>query len=167
MNTEQIRRMLTSDCNLTTKFSGVYASDQLPSRCDPPVALVANLDPSRREGSHWVAIYIDEDGVGDYFDSYGLRPGDGNFVRFFQRNCTRWSWNQNDLQSLGSSVCGHYCIWFLGRRAEGYTMQDICNEFTTDTRKNDAYVRKMVVARYGNPVKYNSMDCQSCYDRHF
>lgn len=39
-----------------------------------PAALIFNTDPHNENGSHWVAIYIDQNGLGMHFDSYGLLP---------------------------------------------------------------------------------------------
>ena len=35
--------------------------------------IVFNLDPSYKPGSHWVAVYIDRNGLPEYFDFFG-RP---------------------------------------------------------------------------------------------
>jgi hypothetical protein len=32
---------------------------------------VCNTDPSTKPGRHWIAIYVDEDGGREYFDSFG------------------------------------------------------------------------------------------------
>ena len=39
-----------------------------------PAAIVCNTHDSDRPGEHWVAMYVDTERRGDYFDSYGLQP---------------------------------------------------------------------------------------------
>jgi hypothetical protein len=153
MDTLQIENLLRADCRLSTSFEGVFASDQLPSFCESscPAALVMNLDPSSRGGSHWVCIYVDgKTRCGEYFDSYGMRPPVEDFVKFLDRNCARWTYNDRELQSLDTDVCGHYCIWFLSERARGRSMDEIVAGFSpSNTARNDAAVRKRVETRFG------------------
>ena len=51
---------------------GVYAAEHIPKILSPPAAFVTNLDTANKPGSHWIVIYIDKNGYGVYFDSYGL-----------------------------------------------------------------------------------------------
>ena len=39
-----------------------------------PSAYVINSDPSSEPGEHWIAVYFDKCGRGEYFNSYGLAP---------------------------------------------------------------------------------------------
>ena len=39
-----------------------------------PAAFVCNTDDGDEPGEHWIALYLDADGRGDYFCSYGLPP---------------------------------------------------------------------------------------------
>jgi hypothetical protein len=150
MNTTEIENLLRSDCKLSTIFEGVFASDCLPSFCAEETAIVMNLDPHDRSGSHWVCLYI-ENGKGEYFDSYGYSPVDVNFVNFLNRNCPSWKFNDKEFQALDSDVCGHYCIWYLSERARGLTMDEIKNQFDTrDCNKNDAQVKENVEVRFGS-----------------
>src|SRR5882757_5972685 len=147
MDTNQIRNILSSDCKLSISFEGVFASDQIPKFCEQPAALVCNLDPHNRPGSHWVAMYINN-GVGEYFDSYGLAPIDVNFVNFLNNNCTSWNYNKIELQAFNSEVCGHYCIWFLSERARGNFSWKGFKKCEGD--KNDRLVVKKLRNRFGN-----------------
>lgn len=150
MNTLEVENLLRADCKLSTIFEGVYASDLLPSFCESRgTAMVMNMDPSNFGGSHWVCLYI-EKGRGEYFDSYGLAPPLEEFVSFLNRNCRKWEYNKQELQSLDTTVCGHYCIWFLSERARGKSMLQIVEQFSsTNTRKNDVAVENLVLTRFG------------------
>jgi hypothetical protein len=160
MDTLQVENVLRADCKLSLAFDGVYASDCLPLYCGAgnDTAMVMNLDPSTLGGSHWVCLYIAQ-GRGEYFDSYGLAPPLEDFVRFLDRNTTSssgrggWTYNTQELQSLDTEVCGHYCIWFLSERARGRSMQDIVRQFSnSDTQRNDVMVRRQVESRFGQIV---------------
>ena len=71
MNTLQIERLLKKDLKSKTIFKKVCALDQLEKPTFPS-AYVINSDPSSKPGEHWVAVYFDKRGRGEYFDSYGL-----------------------------------------------------------------------------------------------
>ena len=162
MNTLQIDNIMRADCELSTTFEGVFASDRLPALSEQKTAMVMNLDPFKMDGSHWVCIYI-ENVNGNYFDSYGLSPSVDNFVHFLKRNCKTWTFNKTELQSYDTEVCGHYCIWFLTERARGKTMHEIVSQFSEDRAKNDLLVENQVTTRFGTIVS-NFMEgqCGQC-----
>ena len=55
-------------------FKGGYARNRLPRLLNVPSALVGNTDPDHRMGQHWVAIYIDTNSRGEYYDPTGRPP---------------------------------------------------------------------------------------------
>ena len=71
MNILQIERLLKKGLKSKTIFKKVCALDQL-EKPTFPFAYVINSDPSSEPGEHWVAVYFDKRGRGEYFDSYGL-----------------------------------------------------------------------------------------------
>lgn len=121
MNTNQIRFLLKG----LKGFLGVFASDEIP-RIVPhkiPQCFVANLDPSWKPGSHWVAFCIRKSKnikVLEYFDSYGLFPP-------LELNKKEWKviYNKTRFQKLRSTVCGHYCVFFVRQRLTGTSFQSI------------------------------------------
>ncbi len=119
MNTKEIQRALTipgiTGC---TKFLGVFAADQLPSRVSLssfPCCLVANTDISRGMGEHWTAFHFPSPKWLEFFDSYGQHPtSHEHFSKFVSQWDTSYiKWNKIELQCGISSVCGQYCIFFL------------------------------------------------------
>jgi hypothetical protein len=70
MNTRDIDRLVRSDGACRQIFQGVFRVDTLP---DGPRLLVCNTDPSIKPGKHWVAIFVDLNGRGEYFDSFGQK----------------------------------------------------------------------------------------------
>jgi len=151
MNTRQLDAILKTDKITRKQFRGVFPSDQLPVQIhEYPSAYVANVDPSNQPGSHWVAFYFTQDQHGEFWDSYGQHPKVYNmlFVNFLERNSKQWIMNQRTLQSLDSSVCGEYCIYYLIHRCRGFYMNVVVNHFTQSKRLNDAIVFEFVTLHY-------------------
>ena len=83
MNTFQLPQVLTKYPFTKRSFAGVYryACDQLSSIeiRKYPKSFVVNTDPMELPGTHWIAIYFNEQMKGEFFDSYGMC---GNVVCF-------------------------------------------------------------------------------------
>jgi hypothetical protein len=133
MNTTKIERLLANQPG----FQGVFSSDKLPQK---PRLLVCNTDPSWRPGEHWIAIYVDKNGRGEYFDSFGRKPNK-HFERYLNNNCASWTFNKKRLQSRISSFCGYYACLFVVLRPRGFDMNQL---FTSDTGYNDWLVHRFV-----------------------
>ena len=112
MNTEEIEKAICRVPSAESIFARVYARDQLPELIKYPAAMVWNTDPADQPGEHWVAAYFDEDGMGEYFDSYGLKPPPF-FEQYMERHSKQWIWNQIQLQDLWTSACGHFCVFYV------------------------------------------------------
>jgi hypothetical protein len=76
MNTLEIDHVLKTHQSTRNVFKGVYARNRLPRRLNVPSALIAigNTDPDDRPGTHWVALYIDANSRGEYYDPTGRPP---------------------------------------------------------------------------------------------
>jgi hypothetical protein len=74
MNTLEIDTLLQKHPNCRPVFKGVYDRNILPRLWNVPTALVGNTDPDHRMLQHWVAIYIDANSRGDYYDPTGRPP---------------------------------------------------------------------------------------------
>jgi hypothetical protein len=68
---------------------------------------VGNTDPDHRMGQHWVAIYIDANSKGEYYDPTGRPPFLRAYVNFMKKHCHTWTYNAVRVQEEGSTVCGH------------------------------------------------------------
>jgi hypothetical protein len=68
---------------------------------------------SRMSGTHWVALYIDANSRGEYYDPTGRPPFLRAYVNFMNKHCTSWTYNAIRVQEEGSTVCGHHCIFCL------------------------------------------------------
>ena len=129
-------------------FLGVFARDTLPAPSQKfPLSLVANTDTHDQPGTHWVCIYIDENGEGEYFDSYGLRPLQAEFINYLYENCENgFSWNKITLQCTTCVTCGEYCCAYLLLRTIGYSYHDFIKLFTNNKITNDIIIKNIFSA---------------------
>lgn len=166
MDTLQVSHALQQHPITGPYFAGVYASDRLPQHVPfYPCAMVWNTDPARRPGQHWVAVYIETPGGDiDYFDSYGLPPLLPSFQRFIFTNLNLeigrqqrqrrqrglyYHFNPVTFQGMDTSVCGHYCLFFLLLRCQRWPMTYILNALPHSTAgSSDSYVQRMTEAMF-------------------
>ena len=142
MNSDELENICQFKC-----FIGVFASDQLPSNVPRPCCLIVNTDTSGNAGKHWTAIFINKEGYGDFFCSYGRMPLKP-FADFLNNNCYDWNYNNKRIQ--GSDVtCGHYCVLFLFCRSKGVSLQKFLDLFTLDYPANDKLVKTFIHTKYG------------------
>lgn len=140
MNTIDIQKHL---CKIHPSLQfNVYAANRLPIYSHTPTYIISNLDPDTKPGSHWIAIHIDDSGVGQYFDSYG-RPPTGYHRSFLKRNSRQWQFNSDRLQNDLTSVCGEYCLLYLYYKFNGNKMSDFIRIFDTNTLYNDILLHDM------------------------
>ena len=120
MNGEEIDTILKKA--IGPKYVGVFASDEiqpmLSDYCNReyPFCFIANTHSSSEPGEHWVAFYVIDNDTLEFFDSYGQHP----HVYFPHLHFVSQSiypltlhYNNKKLQKLNSSVCGHYCLYYL------------------------------------------------------
>ena len=114
MQTDEISHLLSRDPLMCRTYDVVAKDSLLDIIVDTyPAAIVCNTHDSDRPGEHWVAMYVDTERRGDYFDSYGLHPQHVGFVDFMTEHCTEWSTNERTLQSPLSTVCGQLVHRFM------------------------------------------------------
>lgn len=141
MNAKEVFTKLKVRCGDT--FVGVFAKDRLPAQLPPrrPLLLICNTDTHDRSGEHWIAMYIGHNG--EYFDSFA-QDVPVTFARYMNKYCSTWKCNEQKLQSVISSFCGHYCVFYCLFKYLGYDMNSILNCFSDDTALNDLLVHNFV-----------------------
>ena len=146
MNTEEIKKYLESHDDTRDIFLNVYAVDQLPKKKISRTRwlLVTNCCPANRRGEHWVAMHCENDNL-EFFDSFGMPPSMYNGVpEFIKRQRTKSViYNCQQVQSIDSDACGHYCIMYAIWRAQGYSLQSIMTRFR-QINDRDSIVKYMV-----------------------
>ena len=141
MDAIKIDKMLRKRCGRI--FLGVFAIDRLPQPLPTrrPLILVCNTDPHDRPGEHWIVLYINTNG--EYFDSFAEKPR-RTFELYLDKYCARWTMNNKTLQSVISSFCGHYCVFYSLYKCLNYDIDAITNIFTNNTALNDYLVHDFV-----------------------
>lgn len=141
METREINRHFRGE----GRFLGTFPRDLLPANPGRSRGLIINLDESTESGSHWVAIYFDDNGKADYFDSFGLPPLTLEIKKFLSENAPRgWIFNDQCFQSLSSNTCGAYCILFLKLRFKDIPFEQIKLLFCEKTFINDLIIKDYV-----------------------
>jgi hypothetical protein len=65
-----------------------------------------------------------------------------------------YTYNTEVLQSPFSTVCGHYCCFFLLKRCEGLTFNEIISLFSENTLINDNIVEYYIKERMKQHQNY-------------
>lgn len=94
------------------------------------IGIIYNLDPHFKDGSHWVANFIDlAKHHCYYFDSYGYEPPKqvARFMKWLttQDPTMKLSYNARRFQRLGSE-CGMYSMYFIIRMLMGDNFRIFC-----------------------------------------
>lgn len=87
----------------------------------------------------------------EFFDSLGNPPE--HYHRRFQSilifNGPRYKYIDSRIQSVTSSLCGHYCIYFILQRIKGRSMNNIVHDFyDLNTHANDRLVSDFINDMY-------------------
>ena len=138
MTNSSISKILRADSIASLTFLGVFPRNLLPEIKTYPCSLVLNTDTSDLPGAHWLAIYFTSNKECCFFDSYGRGPELFRLQYFVDHYSNSWEHNKTRLQSLDSSVCGQYCIYFIMMKCRGMQLDDIIGCFSeNDFKFND------------------------------
>ena len=163
MNTFQLAQVLMKDPFTKGSFFGVYACDELTSIeiNKYPKSSVVNTDPMELPGTHCIVIYFNKQtNERRILYSYRKHPIHYNkhFLDFMNRNGVEWEHNKIQLQSVFSTVCGQYCIYFLYHCCRKRSMSFIVNSFVDDNLSNDQLVYDFVRRKYRQVHPYLKQD---------
>ena len=131
-------RIVNSLSELVPLFRGIYASNNLPSRVSRfPAAFVCNTDPLEEKGSHWIAFWFKNETECEFYDSFGKLPEeyDIRLREFIDNNTFACLYNNVQVQRDWTSTCGFHVLFYLYRRAQGFSMQnsvEMLKEFPSD-----------------------------------
>ena len=107
------------------RFNGVYSRDNLPEIKDR--AYVINLDEYSDIGTHWVALYVNNNDV-TYFDSFGVEHIPKEIKTFIDRSLSITT-NIFRILAYDSIVCGYFFIGFINFMLVGKTLTEFTNLF--------------------------------------
>ena len=123
MNSNELNLRLFTNPVTRLYFGGTYAADKLPPPFMVPQSFVVNEDFSDEPGTHWVAIFIRSKNEVNYFDSLGRAPtmAIAEYLNMFPII----NQNKKTYQSINSTVCGLYTMYFIYMSTLGYTLRQI------------------------------------------
>lgn len=123
-------------------FKGVFACDTIPNKISYP-ALFVNLSKKSEIGSHWIAIYIDQNSNCYYFDSFAFPPKNRFIIAFMKKNSKRIFYNRKQLQHVASTNCGKYCSLFCVSVMKHHTIEQFIQRFSKNLYVNEIVVEQM------------------------
>ena len=141
MNTLELNGVL----HCLPHFVGTFPCDQIPLVASRPCFYIINLDNSSKDGSHWVALYVDFFNNATYFDSFGEPPlVEEVSVLLEKLSPNQWTFNTKMVQDIKSDACGHYCSLFLILLGKGVSLKEFQNLFSDEYAFNDLLVKEFV-----------------------
>lgn len=142
MNNWEISKVMRHFPSTKNCFMGVFPSDRIPKDIPfYPCCFIANTDPSWMPGTHWVAVFVENNANIEYFDSYGRRPMSPQMKEFCG---TSYQHNLYAVQSIFSTLCGYFCIYYLVNRCRGNSFSNIMYNFNL----NNAVFNENLVKRF-------------------
>ena len=98
-------------------------------------AYVINLDEYSDNGTHWIALYSNNNNV-TYFDSFGVEHIPKEIKKFIGNKNIKT--NIFRIQAYYSIMCGHFCTGFINIMFKGKTLTEYTNLFSPyDFKKTD------------------------------
>ena len=150
LSNEQLNYLASKHPALDRVYRGALPSDGLPRRLetDLPLAFIVNTDPTGQPGTHWLALWI-EDQQCQVFDSFALPlqiyPGVDPLIHWLDRHCKNITTNRQSVQAVTSQTCGYYALFYLMLKSEGGTLEQFLNHFKpNDYVFNDRLVGEMM-----------------------
>lgn len=163
MNTLEIERYLKSNCATRKYFRGVYSIDNIPKKIykKTPFCMIVNTDPSFLPGTHWLACWVEKTPkCSEFFDSFGRSPNYDEILKLFRNYSNCVIFNNHQLQSDFSEICGQFCLLYLLFKCEMWSMRKFVSIFSkVDKIKNDSNVEKLFQKYYSQCRLSKSKSC--------
>ena len=122
------------------RFNGVYSRDNLAKTKD----YVKNLDEYSDIGTHWVALYENNNSV-TYFDSFGVEHIPKEIKEFIDNKNIKT--NIFKKQPYDSIMYGYFGIGFIDFMLAGNTLTKFTNLFPPNNfKKNDDIILKFFMS---------------------
>ena len=95
-------------------------------------AYVINLDEYADIGTHWVALWVNNNDV-TYFDNFGVEHIPKEIIKFIENKNIKI--NIFRMQAYDSIMCGYFCIAFIDFMFKGKSLTDYTNLFSPNDLK--------------------------------
>ena len=121
------------------KLNGVYYRDNIPNKIKDG-AYVINLDEYSDIGTHWVALWVNNNNV-SYFDSFCVEHIPKEIIKFIENRNIKT--NIFRIQAYDSIMYGYFCTGFIDFMFKGKTLTEYTNLFLpNDFKKNHDTILK-------------------------
>ena len=107
------------------RFNGVFSRDNLSKIKDE--AYIINLDEYSDIGTHWVALYVQNNNSVPYFDSFSVE----HILKEIKASINNKNIKTNVFrtQAYDSIMCAYFCIGFIDFIIKGNTLTEFTNLF--------------------------------------
>lgn len=124
-------------------FKGVFACDNLPKSFTLPAAFVINLSRHDSRGSHWIGLFISENRIAQYFDSFGFQPMQKDIVLFIRINSHRLEYNKKQIQHISSVKCGKFVIFLILLKMFDKDVRMVLDKFSCNLTVNEIIIENI------------------------
>ena len=147
MYSDQLQSIINSDSRTCHQFLGVFAADLIPQNMSGNTMATVNCCNHNMGGEHWIALFMNNNGCLEFFDSYALSPNTYNLKSKLPKT-SQIVCNKKRIQGMFTEVCGYYCLYYIYFKARGYQMGVITEKFSNDFPHNDNYVYNQIKILY-------------------
>lgn len=144
MNEIEIQNLLSSNIITRNCFHSVISYEELPQKeqhFEHERIYIVNTDEMNDPGIHWVAIFLSNKGIAEFFDSLGRAPEEYSpYIQSFMiNNGPEYLISLKRIQG-DKPVCGNFCILYCYFKCLGYSMTEFVEMFSEDYENNDYLV---------------------------
>ena len=91
---------------------GIVARDELPDKVSYPSCYIINTRQRTHSGEHWLAVFYDNKGQADFFDSYGHHPSYFNLTEFLDHHHVHITIKEfRDSQRIAATIVFFICFF--------------------------------------------------------
>jgi hypothetical protein len=147
MSQSRVHELTNVELDQHLKRYGKYAAttrskDQVNADCRGKITVVNMQNSNEGSGTHWCLLYDVRPHEVIWFDSMGAAPP-RKVLSFMKSTGKTIRYNPDQLQALGSVVCGYWCEVVAGLLWNGYSLREIIDEYKKQSPSvNDRQIMK-------------------------
>ena len=153
MDSKEIDRLAHNDSSISQMYKGCFPADVFPDLVEKDSFYVINLDTSDKPGSHWCLCFVNAYMKGLWLDSFGRMSAPLKLLKSFSNQHVDLYFNNEQIQSFYTTVCGFYVLHFMINFARGRPLSEILKQFDGDYMSNDRLVVETVSHYFDIPVR--------------
>lgn len=143
METSEFAPIFLKYKSLHNLYKGSFSCDKTPTFLKTREFFICNTDTSDKPGRHWICFFKVSKTKIEVFNSLGANYED---KELYKKVCNKLStitkvqFNVTQVQSSSSATCGHFCVYFVFKRAFNFDLSfdELLNDiFTDDLSENE------------------------------